>query len=341
MTTLVKGDILSATGTANQFGVLPAGTNGQSIVYDNTTATGLKTSNVIGTMTNAQSLYVEKNGNDSTGNGSPQFPYLTITAAVTAAVALSPTITKRIAIHIGAGQWSDSVNLPANISIVGISQLGTNLTGAWTINSASWAAGDNRGSFEMLRITGTISLDFTFSASNEGKMYFYDVRLPTSGLVVTCVDSALNQLEFIGCHFFGIATFNGGTSNLIGSQVGGAVTINDTATATATVNLRNSTAAAITATRAFGGVALGFLGSSEAGTLTTTGAVAITTDQLPPVASTSLSGTTTITYANGSRGLGYTPVAGANWVNPDPTNVQDALDRIAAVVSVGGVTPIP
>lgn len=340
MTTLVKGDILAVTGTANQFGILPAGTNGQAIVYDNTTATGLKASTAIGSMTNAQTLYVEKNGNDSTGNGSPQSPYLTIGAAITAAVALTPTITKRIAIHIGAGQWADNVNLPANIAICGVSQLGTNLTGAWTINDASWTTGDNRGSFEMLRITGTLSFNFTSSGSNEGKFYCYDVRLPASGLVVTCVDSALNQLEFIGCHAFGAVTFNGGTANLIGCQFAG-LTINDLSGVNATVNLRNSDVTTIAATRAFSGVTLGLLGACQTGSLTTTGAVALNVDQLPSVANTSLSGTTTLTYDCGSRGLGYTPVAGANWVNPDPTNVQDALDRIAAVVSVGGATPIP
>ena len=29
----------------------------------------------------------------------------------------------------------------------------------------------------------------------------------------------------------------------------------------------------------------------------------------------------------------YTPANGAHWVDPDPTNVQDALDRIAASIN--------
>ena len=42
---------------------------------------------------------------------------------------------------------------------------------------------------------------------------------------------------------------------------------------------------------------------------------------------------------------GYAPFAdnssGANWLTSAPTNVNDAINRIAAVVSVGGTVPIP
>ena len=38
--------------------------------------------------------------------------------------------------------------------------------------------------------------------------------------------------------------------------------------------------------------------------------------------------------------IGYTPITSGDWAG-DPTSVWEALDRIAAVVSVGGATPIP
>jgi hypothetical protein len=37
----------------------------------------------------------------------------------------------------------------------------------------------------------------------------------------------------------------------------------------------------------------------------------------------------------------YTPAAGANWVDPDPTTVQAAIDRIAAQLAAVGAAPIP
>lgn len=39
--------------------------------------------------------------------------------------------------------------------------------------------------------------------------------------------------------------------------------------------------------------------------------------------------------------ISYAPVTPANWASTPPANVQDAIDRMAAVVSVGGTSPIP
>jgi hypothetical protein len=47
-------------------------------------------------------------------------------------------------------------------------------------------------------------------------------------------------------------------------------------------------------------------------------------------------GNTTIEYLDDATGLGYTPTNSANWDDPDPTTVQEALDRIAALIG-----PIP
>jgi hypothetical protein len=43
--TINKGDIVSGSGSNNQFGILPAGTDGQIPVYDSTTPTGLNVTN--------------------------------------------------------------------------------------------------------------------------------------------------------------------------------------------------------------------------------------------------------------------------------------------------------
>jgi hypothetical protein len=53
----------------------------------------------------------------------------------------------------------------------------------------------------------------------------------------------------------------------------------------------------------------------------------------------------TYSESNFSGGAaGYTPAVGADWVNPDPTTVGAAIDRIAAVLAAGGggaANPIP
>lgn len=45
--------------------------------------------------------------------------------------------------------------------------------------------------------------------------------------------------------------------------------------------------------------------------------------------------------AGGAAVAGYTPGEPRNWQNPRPTTVQEAIDRIAAVVGGGGQNPIP
>lgn len=52
----------------------------------------------------------------------------------------------------------------------------------------------------------------------------------------------------------------------------------------------------------------------------------------------------TVTYlGSGSRSssVGYTPVTGADWVDPDPQHLQDAVDRIASAVAGLLAAPIP
>jgi hypothetical protein len=51
-------------------------------------------------------------------------------------------------------------------------------------------------------------------------------------------------------------------------------------------------------------------------------------------------GTLDNTYTSGKI-LNYTPSNGANWVNPDPTNPNDAIDRLAAAVAGLLAAPIP
>lgn len=63
-----------------------------------------------------------------------------------------------------------------------------------------------------------------------------------------------------------------------------------------------------------------------------------TADSIPQVVTLTNSAPSPV-LLNYGPALGYTPSDSTKWANPQPTTVQQALDRIAAVV--GGVTPIP
>jgi hypothetical protein len=47
-------------------------------------------------------------------------------------------------------------------------------------------------------------------------------------------------------------------------------------------------------------------------------------------------------YIDDPSNLAYTPGDGSNWADPDPDNIQDALDRMAALLyTLNSDTPIP
>jgi hypothetical protein len=64
---------------------------------------------------------------------------------------------------------------------------------------------------------------------------------------------------------------------------------------------------------------------------------------MPPTLSLpSFAGTLTITQTELAKGVGYAPGTPGNWASSAPTNVQSALDRMAALLkTLNGGTPIP
>lgn len=70
--------------------------------------------------------------------------------------------------------------------------------------------------------------------------------------------------------------------------------------------------------------------------------VRATVDSIPIRSRVTLVGTrTTIVRVDDAFGLAYTPADPTDWVDPDPTTVQEALDRLAATVAVLNSGPIP
>lgn len=200
--TINKGDILAGTGTLNQFGILPAGSNGQSIVYDNTAATGLKAVNIVVPVA-TQEVYVSLQGNDSTGDGSVTNPWLTFAHAQ---ATISPTTTSRYTIWVTPGFYSENISLHANVFIVATAPVETRLTGNIDINNSSWntAGIDNRSGFMDIELrTGTQTYDFTAQAGNDsGKLYFNNVRMSTQPNITGLSTGQANQVILSNCYLF-------------------------------------------------------------------------------------------------------------------------------------------
>lgn len=84
-------------------------------------------------ITNARTLYVDKNGNDTTGDGTVGNPYQTIGAAVTQAKTMSPVHNAQVSIVIGPGFYNEHVIIDKDgISLYGYGQNVTQVERAGT-----------------------------------------------------------------------------------------------------------------------------------------------------------------------------------------------------------------
>lgn len=192
---------------------------GKAIPFDNSTngftATNVQSAieevknKITPSLTVTQIVYVMKNGDDTNGNGSIGAPYLTIATALTNITDSSPT--KRYAISVGPGDYSENLVLKANVFVIGTDPIATRITGSTVnINDATWnnSGNDNRSGFQDITLNNVATWDFTAQAGNtQGKLYFYNIR---SGAAWTFTAlNAINQAIIQDTELFGTTTFNG------------------------------------------------------------------------------------------------------------------------------------
>jgi hypothetical protein len=315
-----------------------------------------------------QIVYVNKAGNDATADGSECDPFLTVTAAMASIVDATPA--KRYAISIGPGGYTEPlVHLKANVQLVGTSTLLTRLSIPFDINDPSWFeaapfTNDNRSGFvDLALLSGPLNFNFVTVNSFSGKLFFVSVNL-TPSPTFTAFSTSVNQVNIRDSLLSAGYTQNGINMVMFASFVSsGNIVINSQATTDAQVNLvgggingnviinvqsghipidpLNLTSFAITEDIFSPPNTTGRLIVNGVNNVITT--VRATADSIPIRSRVTLTGTaTTLIRVDDAFGLAYTPGNPANWVDPDPTTVQEALDRIAAqVFIIGGNVPIP
>ncbi|MEK4213189.1 exosporium leader peptide [Bacillus wiedmannii] len=319
-----------------------------------------------------QIVYVNKAGNDATADGSECAPFLTVTAAMASikdAIAPFPdplNITKRYAISIGPGNYIEPlIHLKANVQLVGTSTLLTKLQIPFDINDPSWFdlnfSQDPRSGFVNLTLLSA-PLDFNFQTAQSvsGKLFFVTVNI-TPAPIFTALSTSVNQVNIRDSMLSAGYTQNGINMAMFASFVSsGNITINSQATTDTQVNLvgggingnviinvlpghipidpLNLTSFAITENI--------FNPSPNSGNLFVNGAnnvitrVRATVDSLPIRSRINLIGTnTSLIRVDDAFDLAYTPNNPANWAPLPPTTVQEALDRIAALLAVTIGTP--
>lgn len=180
-----------------------------------------------------QIVYVNKGGNDTTGNGSFGQPYLTIGKAITIVVDASPT--KRYGVLIGPGDYNENLTIKANMFFIGLGgPIATRITGSTiNINDATWnvTSADNRSGFQDISVNAVATWDFSAQTNNtDGKLYFWNIR--NSGAWTCTANSNITQIIIQDSEIFGSLTFNGCNTLIDGTSFqGSSVTVHSAATA--------------------------------------------------------------------------------------------------------------
>lgn len=194
-----KANTLSPTGASNDAGsyaTVPTTLNAVGIDY--TPNTNVNWEVVPSSLQNAvdelaermanikfqSEYYVCKDGNDSTGNGSIEKPYLTITAALNAANL--ETDTTGVVINISPGQYGENLEIvKPNIILKGNGHGSTKITrinGKVTINPRSSNGGvySNYYVFENLSIVSSVDHVMGYTGNHTGYLYLKECMLYTS-----------------------------------------------------------------------------------------------------------------------------------------------------------------
>lgn len=291
----------------------------------------------------SQEVYVRKGGNDLTGKGTLDKPYLTIQRAMTDIVDASQT--KHYTVNLGSGDYADSFSFKPWTGVSGVA-------------STSGFQG-------VTSVTASVSFDPSWTGSVYSVAWFSHITF--NNAATFDIQNVNAQLTFFDCEFNSGASFtahhSGNVNNIVWDDclsygsvsvqdcqyffpIGGTSIYDGTLTITSTpavfptqttfLALGGAVSSSLVLVSQVGsGGAVGDVrGCSVQGTLTLNGAATTYTGTVEAIPQTVVlvNAAPAPTYYSYATSLGYAPGAPGNWANPPPKNVQQALDRMAAVL---------
>lgn len=290
-----------------------------------------------------QVVYVRVGGNDGTGNGTLDAPFLTISHAMSTIT--DATYDKRYIIDVGPGEHSDSFAIRAWVFLIGAGVLAARLNGNITINDASWAIGgvhsDVRAGIKNCSLRGTVAINFGLGATSPyGKFYFWGCWV--NNLVTFTGVSNINQVIIEeGLWFQGIDIVSTVVSTNGWLNQGGIVTLRSGSNPGVIACQGGSNLGALTLLNTGGAAPTStLLSCPTVGVITADSGttLAATVDSLPQHSAMAVSGT--LTLLSDAYGLAYNPTAPSKWATL-PISAQVAIDRLAAAIYlINGSIPI-
>jgi hypothetical protein len=288
-------------------------------------------------------MYVNKAGNDSTGNGTPNNPYLTISYAMSQ-ITFTISVNQKAIIQIGPGIYTENVTIKSSVWLIGGNAYCTKINGIVDINDASWnGAADNRCGIQNITLADATTIDFTTQSSQAGKIYLTD-SVCNNTFTIKAYNS-INQIIGNNCLFFSDYTQTGISSLFEGCTFEGNIQINGSTLANTNADFESGGCegnfeSVWTAGESAVNITLNSFSLYE-GTFSISGSectLYASTDSIP-VGGFSVLSSAVLIYNNDAHSLQYTASNSAKWITPSIMSLQSAIDRIAAVV--GLTIPIP
>lgn len=177
-------------------------------------------------------IYVAPNGNDTTGNGSQQNPYLTIGRAITKRATILSTV--EVSIILSSGTYTESFTLLRNTFLIGLptgeQQQPVNVVGSIAMNTIT-----NQVGISGLQVTGlsTGTLDTVRCLGSGGTYSIYNCNI--TGTVGNAINFFEGTAFMTECRVTGATT----THPAIDADSGSSVTIRDCTISNPTGNIQS------------------------------------------------------------------------------------------------------
>lgn len=286
-----------------------------------------------------KSIYVSKSGNDSTGDGTYFYPYLTITKALTVATGASAADPYFVYVYPGTYAEAPGFKFKSHVHVMGVAMGGNPVM----ISSAGGIGSDLLGAspilyIENLQLTSPVVMRPDSTATGGATVkpnhcQFTDTlevsRSTSASMSFTLENNSFTEGAMTIKSSYVEFDYSFALSSITSTHLGGAALgeLGMYGGFFTSISLNNTGASG-------GSVVLSSSGSyNNGGTISITGTGATLNadaDSLPKAeGSVTLAGGATLNRITTAYSIGYTPTVAGNWTT-SPTNLKLALDELAA-----------